>query len=462
MKESNIFNIINEGENQKTEFKTSFGKAVIESVVAFSNTNGGKVIIGINDSKEIVGIDLSSETIKNFINEIKQNTNPQVIPDIFTFKVDHKNIVVIEVPEYPVKPVSFKNKYFKRFANSNHLMSLDEIANEYIKTINSSWDFYPDGIHTLENISTEKVERFINKIEKRTDTQIKLSPLEFLNKLEFLRNNQLTYGAYLLFVKDFCSISDVQVGRFKSDITIIDSISLNSDLFTEVDEIIAFIKKHLMVEFIITGKPQRDERFDYPLDAIREIVVNMVVHRDYRDSSGSIIKIFDNRIEFYNPGKLYGDITLTDLLSGNYSSKVRNKLIARAFKEAGIIEKYGSGIKRVLDICKDQGIIPPKFEEVFNGLKVTLFKEKLTGNVIDSINYEAIDSTENDTENDTEKRIGKIMQMIKINKKISVAKLAKECGVSRITISRDVDKLKSSGILKRIGPDKGGYWETVK
>ena len=197
--------------------------------------------------------------------------------------------------------------------------------------------------------------------------------------MDFLRNNQLTYGAYLLFVKDYCSISDVQVGRFKSDITIIDSISLNSDLFNEVDEIIAFIKKHLMVEFIITGKPQRDERFDYPLDAIRELVINMVVHRDYRDSSGSIIKIFDNRIEFYNPGKLYGDITLADLLSGNYSSKVRNKLIARAFKEAGIIEKYGSGIKRVLDICKDHGIIPPKFEEVFNGLfSIFLLSSSLT------------------------------------------------------------------------------------
>ena len=135
--------------------------------------------------------------------------------------------------------------------------------------------------------------------------------------------------------------------------------------------------EHLMIEFIITGEAQHEERFDYPLDAIREIVVNMIVHRDYKDSSGSIIKIYDNKIEFFNPGKLFGGITISDLLSDNYTSQTRNKLIAKAFKETGIIERYGTGIKRVIDICEDYGVIPPKFEEVFNGFKVTLFKEKL-------------------------------------------------------------------------------------
>ena len=96
--------------------------------------------------------------------------------------------------------------------------------------------------------------------------------LDFLSKMEMIREGKLTFGAYLLFVEDHCSISDIQIGRFKSDITIIDSLSLNRDLFSEVDEILAFIKKHLMVEYIITGEAQRTERFDYPLDAVREVV----------------------------------------------------------------------------------------------------------------------------------------------------------------------------------------------
>lgn len=387
MSKEEILYIIKQGENERIEFKASFGKEVIESIVAFSNAKGGKVIVGVNDSKTIIGITVSDESIQNWINQIKQNADPQVIPDVQILELDNRYIVVLDVMEYPIKLVAYRNKYFKRIANSNHLMRLDEITNEHLKTINNSWDFYQDSLHEIEKISIEKVERFVNKIEKRTETKISISPIEFLEKLEFLRNRKLTFGAYLLFVKDYCLISDVQVGRFKSEITIIDSVSLNTDLFTEVDEIIAFIKKHLMVEFIITGKPQREERFDYPLDAIREIVVNMVVHRDYRDSSGSIIKIFDDRIEFYNPGKLYGDITIADLLSNSYNSKVRNKLIARAFKETRIIEKYGSGIKRVFDICNDYGVIAPKFEEISNGFQVTLFKTKLnvTDNVGDNV-----------------------------------------------------------------------------
>ncbi len=441
-------------ESEKVEFKTAFNEDVIETLVAFSNTNGGTIFIGVTDRAEIKGITIGKESLVNWINEIKNKTSPQLIPDIEIITVEQKNILAMHIIEYPVKPVAIRGRYYKRVNNSNHLMGLDEIANEYIKTINSSWDFYPDSIHNLDSISIEKVKSFISAIEKRTDIKINLPPLEFLVKLEFLRNDKLTYGAFLLFVKDFCSISDVQVGRFKSDSKIIDSISLNSDLFTEVDEIIAFIKKHLMVEFIITGKPEHDERFDYPLDAIREIVVNMVVHRDYRDSSGSIIKIFDNRIEFFNPGKLYGDITIADLLSNNYSSRVRNKLIARAFKEKGIIEKYGSGIKRVFDICRDYGLVPPKFEEALNGFKVTLFKEKINEPVNEPVNEPA-----NEPVN---KRQTEIIQYINRNNSVSISELAYRLNVGRETIKRDLKTLKDSNIIKRIGSDKAGHWEVLK
>lgn len=448
MKEE-ISHIIKQGESESIEFKTSFGKEVIESIVAFSNTKGGKVIVGVNDDKNIAGITVSDESIQIWLNQIKQNTNPQVIPDVQALVLNNRNIVVFDVMEYPIKPVAYRNKYFKRIANSNHLMSLDEITNEHLKTINSSWDFYPDPNHGVEHISAEKIKHFISKIEQRTQNKIAHSPLEFLNKLEIIRNNQLSFGGYLLFAKDYCTISDVQVGRFKSETTIIDSLTLNVDLLTETDEIIAFIKKHLMVEYIITGEPQRTERYDYPPDAIREIVINMIVHRDYKDSSASIIKIFDNKIEFYNPGNLYGGITIKDLLSGNYSSKTRNKLIAKAFKEIGLIERYGSGIMRVRRICKEYGIIEPKFEEIFNGFRVILFKEK----IIDTGN-----DTGNDTDNDTE-RGQKIISLIRKDSKITINQIARNLSVSRSTILRDINKLKANGVLERLGSEKGGHWE---
>jgi ATP-dependent DNA helicase RecG len=186
----------------------------------------------------------------------------------------------------------------------------------------------------------------------------------------------------------------------------------------------------------------------------------MIVHRDYRDSSANIIKIFDDRIEFFNPGSLFGGITIELLLSGNYSSKTRNKLVAKVFKEIGLIERYGSGIMRVRRICKEYGIIEPKFEEVFNGFRVILFKEKLTV---------AEDVTKNDTDNDTDKVTEKvtekvtgnqdrIIQLITKRATITSVELSKIIGISERKIKENIKKLKEKGIIKRIGPDKGGYW----
>jgi ATP-dependent DNA helicase RecG len=124
MKEEILY-IIKQGENEGIEFKTSFCKEVIESIVAFSNTKGGKVIVGVNDNKNIAGITVSDESIQNWLNQIKQNTNPQVIPDVQTLELNNRNIVVFDVMEYPIKPVAYRNKYFKRIANSNYLIAFE-------------------------------------------------------------------------------------------------------------------------------------------------------------------------------------------------------------------------------------------------------------------------------------------------------------------------------------------------
>ena len=98
---------------------------------------------------------------------MKNGTSPAIIPDMEAVKTGSKNIVIIYTPEYPVKPVAFKNRYFKRIHNSNHLMSLEEIANEHLKTINSSWDYYIDTFHDFKDISMDKALNFIQRIEKK-------------------------------------------------------------------------------------------------------------------------------------------------------------------------------------------------------------------------------------------------------------------------------------------------------
>ena len=130
--------LIQQGEGQKIEFKSSFQKEVIETAVAFANAKGGKILIGVDDKGAIVGVDCNQESLQNGINQIKQNTAPALIPDISVEEIDGKKIVIIEVKEYPIKPVSFKNRYFVRKVNANHLMQLDEIANEHLKSINEA------------------------------------------------------------------------------------------------------------------------------------------------------------------------------------------------------------------------------------------------------------------------------------------------------------------------------------
>lgn len=384
-----------QGEGQKVEFKTSFQKEVIETIVAFANAKGGKVFVGISDKTEIIGISLNKETLQSWINQIKQNTSPSIIPDINVETIDSKKIVIIDVKEYPIKPISYKHRYLIRRANSNHMMSMEEIANEYLKTKNSSWDYYADNQHDFNHISLEKIKRFIHRIEMNFGKNFDESPIQILQKYGLSLDDKVTQGAYLLFAKDFCVLSGIQVGRFKTSTDIIDSLSLNSDLLNEIDELMIFIRKHLMVEFIITGNPQREERYDYPIDAIREIVLNMVVHRDYRDSSDSVIKIFDDRIEFFNPGDLYDNQTIEQLNTNQYQSKTRNKLIALMFKEAGLIEKYESGISRIKKLCIVHGINTPKFEELQKGFKVTLYKEATQANGGANSVYDLIKKTPN-------------------------------------------------------------------
>ncbi|MGI6724577.1 MAG: ATP-binding protein [Arcobacteraceae bacterium] len=164
----------------------------------------------------------------------------------------------------------------------------------------------------------------------------------------------------------------------------------------------------------------------------------MIVHRDYTDSGNSIIKIFDDKIEFFNPGKLYDDITIEKLQSGNYSSRTRNRAIASAFKEAGIIERYGSGIQRIKDECKVHGLKEPIFEEFIHGFRVILFKEKI--------------------DNGANGGISELYDFIKQNEGLSAVLLSEKLNIPLRTIQRWIKQLKDEEKIVYIGSKKtGGY-----
>ena len=436
-----ISSIILAGENQQVEFKTSFNNEVIETLVAFANAKGGSVFVGISDNGEVHGVSVGKEAFVQWLNEIKTKTSPILIPNIETISYYKKNIIVFSIQEYPIKPVATRGKYSKRIFNSNQLMATTDVVDMHLQTFNSSWDYHIDNQHKIDDLSFEKVQLAIDILNK-TGYTINEDPIQFLVKNDLVRNATPSHAAFLLFKKNDSVLTTIELGRFQTEIIIKDSARSKDDILTQIEKVLDFVKKHINKEVIITGEARNTQKWQYPIEAIREIVMNMIVHRDYRSSSDSIVKIFDHKIEFYNPGRLPENITVDDLLSNNYKSTPRNKLIADFCKNLGLIEKYGSGIGRIMSYFADENLPLPQFRNISDGFMVTISSEK----VVEKLNQS--------------QRI--IIENMRANTTVSAEEIAKKAGISTRKIQEHIKKLKELSIIKRIGPDKGGHWEVMQ
>ena len=456
MSNSQIKSAVESVETDVCEFKSSFNAAVIESLVAFANTGGGAVLVGVEDNGLPVGtLNIGNETVVNWVNEIKTKTQPALVPNVSVEEIQGAPVVRLSVPEYPVKPVAVRGRYYKRVGNSNHQMSLVEIANLHLQSINLSWDFYTDPQHSIETLSLDKVNRFIQQLSSLRQTQVQDDPLTVLRKYEMLRDNQLTFGAFLMFCERASLVATIEAGRFDSETIIRDSITIRDDLFSEVDACMAFITKHTSKRYVITGKPQRDEVWEYPQDAVREIVINMIVHRDYQSSIDSTIKIHNDRIEFFNPGGLPNGVTLEAILSGVNPSRPRNRLIASIFREAGIIEKYGSGIRRVHSILKDAGAPNPQFADLAGVFKVTLFPIGVT-----QIGEQKVGALSGALSGALNKSI---LKMVIEHPGVQRHVLVDTLDVPSRTVDRYIKELIMAGEIERRGSRKtGGYYRVEK
>ncbi len=163
--------IINQGESETVEYKTSFSDEVIISLVAFANTKGGTVYIGVSDKGQMKGVDIGKETVQNWVNEIKVKTQPSIIPTITEHKLNNKVCVEIRVQEFPIKPLSFKGRYYKRVNNSNQQLNASEISDLNLQTLQVSWDSYPSTQSSIDDIDWKKVDKFVNKVNDKGRVQ---------------------------------------------------------------------------------------------------------------------------------------------------------------------------------------------------------------------------------------------------------------------------------------------------
>ena len=447
MTKHDLNNIILNGESETVEFKLSFNKRVIETLVAFSNTKGGKVIIGVKNDKTIVGVTIAEETVQKWVNEIKQNTEPAIYPIIDLIKIGSKTVIIFSINEFPIKPIAFKDRYYIRKQNSNHKLTVDEISELRFFSLNYSFDSF--NVDTsINQLRKDAIKYFKDKVKDSGRYKFSNDIKQDFVKLGLIRNNKLTRAAELLFGLHF---TNIHIGRFKSATNIIDDIMIRSPLILAIDEAMDFIKKNIRLGFEFGGETtKRIEKWQYPLLSIREFLLNAVVHRDYQNPTDVIIKIYDEKIEFTNPGKLMGDLTVDKIMKGNYISQHRNKLLTEAFYLTGDIEKYGTGFRRVNKWLEDYPNLNYELIDLSGFIRLNIYSTKVTDRVTDRV-------TDKVTDNQL-----LIIKLIRQNKFISASQMANEVGISKRKIIDNLNKLKEKNIVKRVGSAKGGYWKVLK
>ena len=453
MNKQELLTLIAQGESGLREFKTSFDNETIETIAAFSNATGGDIYLGISRKGDVIGVQADEETIKDWVNKIKQATTPQIFPQMNILNIDDKQVVQIHVQEYPIKPIAYKDRYLRRVGASNHVIPLNEIVDVQIFSLNSSFDSFP--VYADQNrMDWSLVGKFLRKIDDMGRFKRTMDDKKDLMKLRLITEDAIPSFASVLLFGD--PTTGIHIGRFKASHIIIDDILIKSPLLDAVDQAMTFIMKNISVAFEFTGELQRKEVWQYPLQALREILLNSIIHRDYRNPTDIIIKIFDDRIVFSNPGKLFGDLTIEDLKKDTYQANHRNKLLAESFYLLGEIEKYGTGFTRIRSYLEGQNIKMDFFENS-GFFVVELSKDGLVERVPEKLGEKLGDKL-GDKLGENQQNI---LNLIQDNAHITIPELSKVIKISTTAVENNLSKLKERGLLRRVGPDKGGYWEIL-
>ncbi len=441
-------------ESERIEFKnsTSEWKEIVETVCAFANTEGGRIYIGISPSGKITGINIGKDTIEDITNKIINNTDPKIYPKISIQKINGKDVIVIEVKESSDKLVLAFGRPYKRVGNSTLRMSKEEYEKRILEKHREKlrFDLQICNSARISDIDSQKLKEFLRlaKTERGLDIPVNSKPKEALMRLNLLMNNKLTNSAILLFGKEpqkFFIQAEVKCVRFKGTKvteTIIDMKNIDGNLIDQIKEVEKFIFNNIsLTSWIEDGKIQRQEKWEYPPKAIREALVNAICHRDYRSTAKIQVRIFDDRIEFWNPGRLPVGWTV-EKLKQKHESRPFNPLIARSFFLIKYIEEVGTGTNKIVEWCKEWKLPEPDFEFTGTSIVVTLRKSKLTEELLKELNER--------------QRI--IIEYLKKFGRIDRTKTMEILKTSKDTAFRELVKLIQKGLIERKGKGKNVYY----
>ena len=448
-------------ENHNIEFKKSWHDEFLKTVAAFANTDGGIIYIGYNDKGEVIGLEKSE--IKKLLEDLPNKIRNKLGITLFVREEiqSGKSLLNIEISPSSF-PISYDGKFYVRTGSTTQELSGIELSSFLLEKTGNSWDELPAdaNIDQLEEVlDKESIEKFKAIASHRLPLIDQDTTKNILQKLNLItKDGHLTRACILLFGRNpqkyFISAYS-KVGRFKNNTIILDTVEVKGNLFQQLDGILEAIKKNINVMFDTSVRElslegvARGERWDYPLDALREAVINALVHRDYLDTSSSIeVRIYDDQIILSNPGKLMPPLTI-EQLKQKHSGRQRNPLIAAVFYYANLIESWGSGTLKMIDLCKEQNLPEPEFVERKEGLgEFTVVFHK------DIFNEEEL------RKRGLNERQIKAVIYVKGNGKITIREYKELYPLlSDKTLSRDLAELVKKGVLKEIGNKKGRKYE---
>jgi ATP-dependent DNA helicase RecG len=386
---------IGDAESTTIEWKKSPAeiKEIVETVAAFSNTEGGKVFVGVSPEGRIAGLQIGKGTVESIANQIGQHTDPKVMPKITVKKI------IIEVKESPDRLVLAFGRPHKRVGRSSPKMSKDEYERMILEK-------HKDNIHfdvmicrgaTLKDIDPVRVQWFLDKAkeEKRLDVPENVTTREALEYLNVLSRGKPTNTGILLFGKEpqkFIVQSTIRAGRIKGTQgnDFLDMRVLEGTIMELRDAALRYIAEHTR-KAVFFDANQRHDKWEYPFRALEEALNNALAHRDYRMTGDIQLAIYDDRIEIWNPGELSKEITL-EQLKGKHRSLPRNPFLASRLYLIKYIERWGRGTNRIVEEMRTEKLSDPLFRNNSGGFEIVLNGPgKGFEKVIDDIKFHKLD-----------------------------------------------------------------------
>jgi len=455
MDEKELDFIIQEGEGQFIEFKENIDKSLAKEIVAFANSQGGRIFLGITDSGVIKGVQVTNR-LKATVLDIARNCDPSINLHLEQFE----DILILGVEEGTNKPYACSQGFYLRIGAHAPKLSRDEIINFSIEEGKIKFD---EQINKDFNFSTDfDAEKFTQYIKLAELTQnIPVKDILITLKVARIIKNELkfTNAGVLFFAKDpskFFMSSKVVCVNYQTNekVHILDKKIFDNGIINNIQDAIAYAKKHIDVKYEIkTAK--RKEIPQYPEESYRESIVNAVMHRDYFETSGDVmIDIFKNKIMISNPGGLVKWMKPEEF---GTVSRPRNQIIAELLSKTIYVEKLGTGINRIKNAMKEAGLPAPEFKYSFSFF-TTLFditggEGKIEGGQIGGLESGQIGGhilTERQKE---------IIAIIKNNPRITRIELSQKLKINPSAIQKHLVSLKKVRLIKRVGSAKSGYWE---